>query len=192
MKCRLRSLQPMPGDYRTEERGQEDRDLAKPMRPHRRGWRFEIEKHGLGPRVFFLGRRWHDWHLGGLILVALGLAVVTGVMRDRFVAGVTVLVAVWLIAKDWRDLTTKRRDTAAWRLGLHRIPPPLRIFRRSDPLPALTAIAAAVIAFADLISAVTPNVRWRGHVLSQIEAVHELSVFHALAVPTDAVLITSA
>src|SRR5947208_16635150 len=76
MKCRLRSLQPMPGDYRTEERGQEDRDLAKPMRPHRRGWRFEIEKHGLCQRAFFLGRHWHDWQFGGPILVALCLQVV--------------------------------------------------------------------------------------------------------------------
>jgi lysyl-tRNA synthetase class 2 len=153
---------------------------------------FQIEKHGLGPRVYFLGRRWHDWHLGGLILVALGLAVVLGGMRDRFVGLLIALIAAWLITKDWRDLTAKRRDTAAWRLGLHRLPHPLRTFRRADPLPALTAIAAAAMALADLTSAVTPNVRWRGHALSQIEAVHELSVFHALAVPTAAVLLTSA
>jgi lysyl-tRNA synthetase class 2 len=182
----------MPGDVRTEQRGQEARDCVKPTRRQRRSWRFEIEKHGLGPRVYFLGRRWHDWHLGGLILAALGLAVVLGLMRDRFVAVLIALVAVWLITKDWRDLTAKRRDTAAWRLGLHRLPYPLRTFRRADPLPALTAIAAAAIALADITSAVTPNVRWRGHVLSQIEAVHELSVFHALAVPTAAVLLTSA
>lgn len=182
----------MPGKVRTKERGQKTRDLAKPTRPQRRGWRFQVEKHGLGPRVFFLGRRWHDWHLGGLILVALGLSVATGVLRDRFIAVLVALVAFWLVAKDWRDLTAKRRDTAAWRLGLHRIPHPLRTFRRSDPLPALTATAAAVIALADLVSAVTPNVRWRGHVLSQFEAVHQLSVFHALAIPTAAVLLTSA
>ena len=182
----------MPGELRPEQRGHKARDRPKPSRPCRRSWRFQIEHHGLGPRVYFLGRRWHDWHLGGLILVTLGVVFVTGVMRDRLVGVLVALIAVWLIMKDWRDLTAKRRDTAAWRLGLHRIPHPLRTFRRADPLPALTAIAAAVIALADLISAVTPNVRWRGHVLSQIEAVHELSVFHALAVPTAAVLLTSA
>jgi lysyl-tRNA synthetase class 2 len=56
----------------------------------------------------------------------------------------------------------------------------------------VTAIAAALIAAADLASAVTPNVRWRGHVLSHVEAVQELSVFHALAVPVAAVLLISA
>ena len=182
----------MPGQIRTEQRGEEVRDLARPRHAQRRDWRFRVEKHGLGPRVYFLGRRWHDWHLGGLLLVTLGVGVVTGVVRDGLVAVLVALVALWLIAKDWRDLTAKRRDTAAWRLGLHRLPFPLRTFRRADPLPALAAIAAAVIALVDLASAVTPNVRWRGHVLLQIEAVHELSVFHALAVPTAAVLLTSA
>ena len=183
---------PVPGEDKPGQQTPSAGILAKPERGNERSWRFQVEKHGLGPRVFFLGRRWHDWHLGGLVLLGLGLAVMTGVLRDRFIALLIALVAVWLITKDWRDLTAKRRDTAAWRLGLHRIPHPLRTFRRADPLPALTAIAAAVIALADLISAVTPNGRWRGHVLSQIEAVHELSVFHALAVPTAAVLLTSA
>ena len=121
------------------------RDRPEPPPPHRRSWHFQIEHHWLGPRVYFLGRRWHDWHLGGLVLVVLGLLVVTGVLRDRFVVVMVALIAVWLITKDWRDLTAKRRDTAAWRLGLHRIPHPLRTFRRADPLPLLTAIAAAVI-----------------------------------------------
>ena len=165
---------------------------AKSDLPRRHGWRFQIENHALGPRVYFLGRRWHDWHLGGLTLLALGLGVVTGVMRDRFVGVLIALIAAWLITKDWRDLTAKRRDTAAWRLGVHRLPHPLRTFRRADPLPTLTAAAAAVIALSDLASAVTPNVRWRGQALSQIEAVQQLSVFHALAVPTAAVLLTSA
>jgi lysyl-tRNA synthetase, class II len=182
----------MPRTLKTDQRERKAPDLARTSRPDRRGWRLQVEKHALGPRVYFFGRRWHDWHLGGLMLAALGVGVVTGVMRDRLVAILIALIAAWLIAKDWRDLTAKRRDTAAWRLGLHRLPQPLRTFRRADPLPTLTAIAAAVIALSDLISAVTPNVRWRGHVLSQIEAVHELSVFHALAVPAAAVLLTSA
>jgi lysyl-tRNA synthetase class 2 len=181
----------VPGGGRTDERRDVRTHRSRNRRPQR-GWRFQIEQHRLGPRVYFLGRRWHDWHLGGLILAALGLAVVTSIMRDRFDAILVALIAVWLIAKDWRDLTAGRRDTAAWRLGLHRRPHPLRSFRRADPLPALAAIAAAVIAVADLTSAVTPNIRWRGHVLARVEAVHELSVFHALAIPTAAVLLISA
>jgi len=169
-----------------------ERDPVKAELPRRRGWGFQIEKHALGPRVYFLGRRWHDWHLGGLFLVALGVGVVTGMMRDRLVGILIGLIAAWLITKDWRDLTAKRRDTAAWRLGVHRLPHPLRTFRRADPLPTLAAAAAAAIALSDLVSAVTPNVRWRGEALSQIEAVQQLSVFHALAVPTAAILLTSA
>lgn len=182
----------MPAELRTEKPSQEAQDRAEHPCQQRRSWRFQIEQHRLGPRVYFLGRRWHDWHLGGLLLVALGLAVVTGLMRNLVVAVLIALIAAWLITKDWRDLTAKRRDTAAWRLGLHRLPYPLRTFRRADPLPALAAVAAAAIALADLASAVTPNVRWRGDVLSQIATVHELSVFHALTVPTAAVLLTSA
>jgi lysylphosphatidylglycerol synthetase-like protein (DUF2156 family) len=157
-----------------------------------RGWRFWIEQHTLGPRVYFLGRRWHDWHLGVLVLAALGIGALVGLVHDGFPAALVVLVGVWLIAKDWRDLTRHRRDTAAWRLGLHRRPHPLRIFRRADPLPLLTALAAAVIAAADLVSAVTPNVRWRGQVLAHVEAVRELSVFHALAAPVAALLVICA
>ena len=162
------------------------------MEKPRSGWRFRIERHRLGPRVYFLGRRWHDWHLGVGLLVALGIGALAGLVHDSFPAALVVLVGLWLIAKDWRDLTIHRRDTAAWRLGLHRHPHPLRTFRRADPLPALIALAAAAIAAADLVSAVTPNVSWRGHVLAHVEAVQELSVFHALAVPVAALLLICA
>jgi len=165
---------------------------GRPLPEGKRGWRFWIEQHQLGPRVYFLGRRWHDWHLGALVLAALAVGALAGLVHDSFPTALVVLIGVWLIAKDWRDLTPQRRDTAAWRLGLHRRPHPLRTFRRADPLPLLTALAAAAVATADLISAVTPNVRWRGRTLSHLEAVHELSVFHALAVPVAAVLLTCA
>jgi lysyl-tRNA synthetase class 2 len=45
-----------------------------------------------------------------------------------------------------------------------------------------------VIATVDLLSALTPNARWRGHVLLRVEAVQELQVFHALAIPVAATL----
>lgn len=162
------------------------------MPDKRRVWGFRVERHTLGPRVYFLGRRWHDWHLGLLVLAALGIGALAGLVHDGYPAALVLLVGVWLVAKDWRDLTPHRRDTAAWRLGLHRRPHPLRTFRPADPLPLLTALAAAAVAIADLISAVTPNVRWRGRTLSHLEAVHGLSLFHALAVPVAAVLLTCA
>ena len=155
-------------------------------------WRFRIERHALGPRIYFLGLRWHDWHLGVIVLLALVIGALVGLVHDGFPAVVAALAGFWLIAKDWRDLTARRRDTAAWRLGLHRRPHPLRAFRRADPLPLITALAAAAIAVVDLVSAVTPNVRWRGRLLTQVGAIHELRVFHALAIPVAAILLISA
>ena len=38
------------------------------------------------------------------------------------VTAVAVLIGLWLVAKDWRDLVPSRRDTAHWRLGLHAHP----------------------------------------------------------------------
>jgi lysyl-tRNA synthetase, class II len=142
--------------------------------------------------VYFLGARWHDWHLGVLVLVALAIGALAGLVRDGFPAALAAFAGLWLIAKDWRDLTWHRRDTAAWRLGLHRRPHPLRTFRKADPLPLLTALAAAAIATVDFLSALTPNVRWRGHLLLRVEGVQELRVFHALAIPVAVVLLISA
>jgi lysyl-tRNA synthetase class 2 len=136
--------------------------------------------------------RWHDWHLGLIVLAALAAGAALGVVHNTFPAALTAVAGVWLIAKDWRDLTSRRRDTAAWRLGIHRRPHPLRVFRRADPLPLLAAVAAATIALVDLLSALTPNVAWRGHLLLKIEAVQELRVFHALAIPVAVVLLVSA
>src|SRR5205823_2231265 len=153
---------------------------------------FRIERHPLGPRVFFLGIRWHDWHLGLIVLLGLTLGALLGLVHDSFPAALAALAGLWLIAKDWRDLTRHRRDTSAWRLGLHRHPHPLRTFRRADPLPLLVALAAVAIAGVDLLSALTPNVAWRGHLLLQLEPVGELQVFHALAIPVAVTLFVTA
>jgi lysyl-tRNA synthetase, class II len=50
---------------------------------------------------------------------------------------------------------------------------------------ALTALAGLV----NIASALTPDIRWRGHLLLQIEGVHALRVFHALALPAGATLL---
>ena len=151
-----------------------------------------IERHALGPRVFVIGLRIHDWHLGALILLGLAIGIAADRVHEALPAGLAALAGVWLIAKDWRDLTSQRRDTAAWRLGLHRRPHPLRTFRRADPLPVLAALSAVAIACVDLVSALTPNAAWRGHVLLQVEPVAQLRLFHALAIPTAITLLGTA
>ena len=102
------------------------------------------------------------------------------------------LVGVWLVAKDWSDLTRTRRDTAAWRLGIHRRPLRLRPFRRLDDVPGLAALAVAIVGLVDLVSAVTPNMSWRGRVLVHVEPVAAMRAAHALAVPVSFALIVTA
>ena len=151
-----------------------------------------IERHGLGPRIYFLKIRLHEWQLGAAILLALGTGALGGIVHDTLAAGLAAVAGVWLIAKDWQDLVPSRRDTAAWRLGLHRRPAPLRALSRAEPLPTLVALAAAAVAVVNLVSALTPNVAWRGHLLLRLEPLEELHVFHALVVPTSLALLVAA
>jgi lysyl-tRNA synthetase, class II len=151
----------------------------------------KFERHRLGPRVFVLGRRIHEWHLGLLLVAA---AVAAGLVSWVGPVGATVLglVGVWLIAKDWPDLTRSRRDTAGWRLWLHRRPLPLRPGRRLDDVPAIAAIATAVVGLIDLASSLTPNVSWRGKVLLHVEPVGLMRSAHALAAPVSIALVITA
>jgi lysyl-tRNA synthetase class 2 len=56
-------------------------------------------------------------------------------------------------------------------------------------LPRLTALAAALVGLVNLVSALTPNVRWRGHLLVGYEPVEAIRLFHALALPAGAALL---
>ncbi len=169
---------------------------ARPRRdgaePESRLRRPRLERHPLGPRVYVLGRRLHEWHLGLAILLLLGLGRTLGFVHDVLPSVLAALGGLWLVAKDWRDISPARRDTAAWRLGLHRTPLPLRRFRPAEPLPVLTAAAAVAFGVVNLLSALTPNVRWRGHLLLHVEPVQELHVFHAIAIPASLALLVSA
>ena len=65
-----------------------------------------VERHPLGPRIYYLfGVRCHEWHMGVLILVALGIGALVGLVHDGFTSLLAVVAAVRLITKDWRDLT---------------------------------------------------------------------------------------
>lgn len=82
-----------------------------------------IERHGLGPRLFVLGRRVHEWQAGAFVLAATVALAARGIVEAGALLALLVLGAA-LVAKDWRDLHPRTRDTAAWRLGLHRVPLP--------------------------------------------------------------------
>ena len=51
---------------------------------------------------------------------------------------------------------------------------------------------AAVLGLVNLLSALTPNAHWRGHVLVQVEPIGVDDVFHALAVPASVALLVGA
>jgi lysyl-tRNA synthetase class 2 len=150
-----------------------------------------IDRHPLGVRIYVLGIRLHEWHLGTAILLAVAISALVGFVHFTFTAVVATLAGLWLIAKDWHDLVPSRRDTAAWRLGLHRRPHPLRTLRRGDPLPILAALAAVLVAAINLASAFTPNVAWRGHALLNLEPLAALRASHALAIPAAAMLLVT-
>jgi lysyl-tRNA synthetase, class II len=56
-------------------------------------------------------------------------------------------------------------------------------------LPRLAAAAAALVGLVNIGSALTPNIRWRGHVLLDFEPVEAVRLFHALALPVGAGLL---
>jgi hypothetical protein len=124
-----------------------------------------IDRHRLGPRVYVLGARIHEWHVGVALLLALAAGGLTDHVDDGLATTAAVLAGVWLVAKDWRDLFPAHRDTCAWRLGLHVRVYPLRAVRRADPLPKLAAAVAALAGLVNLAAAVEPNIAWRNHVL---------------------------
>jgi lysyl-tRNA synthetase, class II len=59
-------------------------------------------------------------------------------------------------------------------------------------LPRLAAAAAALVGLVNIASALTPNIRWRGHLLLEFEPVAAMRLFHALALPAGAALLVVA
>jgi lysyl-tRNA synthetase, class II len=56
-------------------------------------------------------------------------------------------------------------------------------------LPALAAVAGALVGAINIASALTPNIRWRGHLLLEFEPVEAMRVFHALSFPAGVALL---
>ena len=142
--------------------------------------------------MYVLGARVHEWHLGVAILLVLASAALLDHAGRGFGTLAVAGAGVLLIAKDWRDLVPSKRDTAAWRLGLHVEPLPLRAVQRADPLPKLVAVTAVLAGFVNLAAAVRPNIEWRNHLLLGLEPLEGLKLSHAAAVPTSLLLFVTA
>ena len=56
-------------------------------------------------------------------------------------------------------------------------------------LPRVAALVAAFVGLINVASALTPNMRWRGHLLLDFEPVAAMRLFHALALPAGAALL---
>lgn len=151
-----------------------------------------IDRHRLGPRVYVLGARVHEWHLGAALLIGLGVGVLAHRLDDDLGTVAALTAGVWLVAKDWRDLLPAQRDTAAWRLGLHVRVHPLCAVRRAEPLPKLVAVTAALAGLVNLASAFEPDIAWRSHLLLRVEPFEALKLTHAAAIPTSILLLVTA
>ncbi|MGO9886018.1 MAG: bifunctional lysylphosphatidylglycerol flippase/synthetase MprF [Solirubrobacteraceae bacterium] len=55
--------------------------------------------------------------------------------------------------------------------------------------PALAAIAAALVGLINVASTLTPNIRWRGHLLLELEPVEAIRLSHAFALPAGVALL---
>ena len=134
----------------------------------------------------------HEWQLGAGLLVLLALGAGFDKLHPGLTAAAALLLGIWLVAKDWRDLVPSQRDTAHWRLGLHGRAAPLRAVRRGDPLPKLAALGTALAGLVNLASAVTPNIGWRDHLLLRFAPFEALRLSHAAAVPASLLLFATA
>jgi lysyl-tRNA synthetase, class II len=56
-------------------------------------------------------------------------------------------------------------------------------------LPRLAALGAVLVGAINVASALTPSIRWRGHLLMAYEPVQAMRLFHALALPAGAALL---
>jgi lysyl-tRNA synthetase class 2 len=151
-----------------------------------------MELHELGPRVYFLGHRIHEYQVGAAVALAALVTLLTRLIPLEPWSLGLVAAGAWLFVKDWRDLFASTRDTACWRLGVHRTRTALQRMRRGERLPIIAALCAGGLGLVNLVSALTPNLAWRGHVLLTLEPMAAVPIFHALAVPLSAALLLAA
>lgn len=147
-----------------------------------------VERHRQGPRVFVLGLRVHEYMLGAVVFAVVLAGWLLGLAHVSVAPIAVAAVALWLVAKDWRDIFPGTRDTASWRVGIHRRAAPLREARSSESVPFLAAALALAVAGVNLVSALTADVPSRARLLVHVEPLAVLPVSHALALPAAAAL----
>jgi lysyl-tRNA synthetase class 2 len=67
-----------------------------------------------------------------------------------------------------------------------------RGLRDTSVVAPLAAFFTGLIALVNIASALTPDIRWRGHLLLQVEGVGTVRFFHALALPAGTALLLTA
>ena len=129
----------------------------------RRRWRgalaglVRVERHALGPRLHVLGVRVHEAVVGIALLAAALVLSVTRLGLPAHLTGAAWVAGTWMLAKDWRDLVPRWRNTASWSLGLHRPHAPLRAMRRAMWLPGATAALVGLAGLGQLLRAMDPD-----------------------------------
>ena len=151
-----------------------------------------IERHELGPRFYLFGRRVHECWAGLALLAAAGAVALAHMRLPMHLMVVFLAIGAWMLAKDWRDFFPSRRDTAAWRIGLHRRPSELREARRGDWVPPLLGSLAAAVALANVASTLTPSLGDRVRVLREVTTPDMIPVAHAVALPVAVALLVGA
>jgi lysyl-tRNA synthetase, class II len=149
-----------------------------------------VERHALGPRVYVAGRRVHEWHAGA----GLGAVAAVAALLGLGMVPVTALgaLAVWLIGKDWRDVHPATRDTAAWSVGIHRVPDLGPQRRMLDRVPPLAAATTALVGLINVGSAMTSELPDRLRSVLAFAPATEVRLAHALALPVGLALVAAA
>ncbi|UTI66121.1 phosphatidylglycerol lysyltransferase domain-containing protein [Paraconexibacter antarcticus] len=159
--------------------------------PPARARPLRLERHALGPRLHVLGRRIHEWHAGLVVAVSALVAWSVGVCGTTL-ALVAGAAGAYLVAKDWRDLFPGTRDSGAWSVGLHRPPRPLRPAHRAAWLPPLSAWLVGGVGAVNIVSAVTPELPGRLHVMAAALPAELIVSAHALTLSAGLGLVAAA
>ncbi|MGE5407966.1 MAG: bifunctional lysylphosphatidylglycerol flippase/synthetase MprF [Syntrophothermus sp.] len=129
--------------------------------------------------MYVLGCRVHECYAGIALAAAAALMLALGWPLAPALAAAG--LGAWLVWKDWRDLFPPLRDTAAWSLGAHRLPTPLRSRSSAHWLAPLAGACTAAMGLVNVASALTPGVRSRMQLLLQLLPREVPVAAHALA-----------
>ncbi len=131
--------------------------------------------------MYVLGLRVHECHAGIFLIGASTLALLAGWPVPHLSVLGVLLVGLWMLWKDWRDLFPRLRDSAAWSAGMHRRPTPLRSRRPGHWLAPLAGACTIAIGVVNITSALTPNLHARMQVLLELVPREVPVAAHALA-----------